>query len=85
MNVYRNFIEVKQERMSRSSDFMRVNAIVYCGDNNQEINQIEKLSVENLKRLTIINRRSWEDQGSQSPYFIEQYQEVKTIWHPTEI
>jgi acyl-CoA reductase-like NAD-dependent aldehyde dehydrogenase len=74
----------REELISHFASHKAVNAIFYCGDNNQEINQLGKLSVENLKRVTIDKRKSWEDQESQSPYFIEKYQEVKTIWHPTE-
>ena len=75
----------RKELISHFASHKEVNAIVYCGDNNHEINQVEKLSVENLKRLTIDKRKSWDDQEGQSPYFIEKYQEVKTIWHPTEV
>ena len=61
-----------------------VNAIIYCGENNEEIKEIEKVSVENLKRVKIYKRKNWDDKTSQSPYFIEQCQEIKTTWHPTE-
>jgi len=75
----------RKELISHFASHKDVNAIIYCGDNNKEINEIEKLSVENLKRVKIYKRTNWNDKMSQSPYFIEQCQEIKTTWHPTEV
>ena len=62
-----------------------VNAIIYCGDNNQEIKEIEHLSSENLKRVKIYKHKNWDHNSSQSPFFIETCQELKTIWHPNKV
>ena len=75
----------RKELISHFASHKDVNAIIYCGDNNKEMNEIEKLSVENLKRVKIYKRKNWGDQKNQSPYFIEKSQEIKTIWHPTEV
>jgi acyl-CoA reductase-like NAD-dependent aldehyde dehydrogenase len=75
----------RKELISHFASHKDVNAIIYCGDNNKEINEIEKLSVENLKRVKIYKRKNWNDKTNQSPYFIEKCQEIKTIWHPTEV
>ncbi len=75
----------RKELIGHFASHMDVNAIIYCGDNNNEINDIEKLSVENLKRVTIYKQKNWSDQKNQSPYFIEKCQETKTTWHPTEV
>ena len=75
----------RKELISHFSSHKDVNAIIYCGDNNKEINEIKKLSVENLKRATIYKQKKWSDQKNQSPYFIEKCQEIKTTWHPTEV
>ena len=74
----------RKELMSHFASHKDVNAIIYCGDNNEEIKEIERVSVENLKRVKIYKRKNWDDKISQSPYFIEQCQEIKTTWHPTE-
>ena len=74
----------RKELISHFASHKDVNAIIYCGDNNNEINEIEKLSVENLKRVKIYKQKNWGDQKKQSPYFIEKCQEIKTTWHPTE-
>ena len=75
----------RKELISHFASHKDVNAIIYCGNNNKEMNEIEKLSVENLKRVKIYKRKNWGDQKNQSPYFIERSQEIKTIWHPTEV
>ena len=75
----------RKELISHFASHKDVNAIIYCGDNNEEIKEIEKVSVENLKRVKIYKRKNWDDKTSQSPYLIEQCQEIKTTWHPTEV
>ena len=74
----------RKELINHFASHKDVNAVIYCGDNNEEIKEIEKVSVENLKRVKIYKRKNWDDKTSQSPYFIEQCQEIKTTWHPTE-
>ncbi|MFT4685031.1 MAG: acyl-CoA reductase-like NAD-dependent aldehyde dehydrogenase [Flavobacteriales bacterium] len=73
-----------KELISHFASHKDVNAVIYCGDNNEEIMEIESVSVENLKRVQIYKRKKWDDKISQSPYFIEKCQEIKTTWHPTE-
>jgi acyl-CoA reductase-like NAD-dependent aldehyde dehydrogenase len=75
----------RKELISHFASHKDVNKIIYCGDNNKEINEIEKLSVENLKRVKIYKQKNWGNQKNQSPYFIEKCQEIKTTWHPTEV
>ena len=74
----------RKELISHFASHKDVNSIIYCGDDNEEIKEIEKVSVENLKRVKIYKQTNWNDKMSQSPYFIEQCQEIKTTWHPTE-
>ena len=75
----------RKELVSYFASHKDVNSIIYCGDKNEEIKEIEKVSVENLKRVKIYKRKNWGDQKNQSPYFIEKCQEIKTTWHPTEV
>ena len=74
----------RKELISHFASHKDVNAIIYCGDNNEEIKEVESVSVENLKRVKIYKLKKWDDKISQSPYFIEKCQEIKTTWHPTE-
>ena len=75
----------RKELMSHFASHKDVNAIFFCGENDKEIRDVKMLSVENMKRVTINKRRNWALQGGQSPYFIEKFQETKTIWHPNEV
>ena len=75
----------REELLSHFASHMDVNAIIYCGDNLNEIEVVEEMAVENLKRVSIYRRKNWEEEKSQSPYFIEKCQEIKTIWHPAEV
>ena len=75
----------RDELLEYFASHMDVNAIIYCGDDQDQIKNIENLSAENLKRVAIYNRNNWSGENSQSPYFIEKFQEVKTTWHPTEV
>ena len=75
----------RKELIQHFASHKDVNSIIYCGNDNEEIKNIEKLSIENLKRVKIYQRKKWDTQDSQSPYFIEQFQEIKTIWHPTKV
>ncbi len=75
----------REELLDHFASHMDVNAMVYCGDNQIQIKNIENMSTENLKRTTIYKRNNWGSKNSQSPYFIEKLQEVKTTWHPTEV
>ena len=74
----------REELLPYFASHKDVNAIIYCGDNLNEIKAIEEMATENLKRVSIYRRKDWEQKKSQSPYFIEKCQEIKTIWHPTE-
>jgi len=75
----------RKELLTHFASHMDVNAIIYCGDNLNEIKTVEEMATENLKRVSIYRRKNWGQGNSQSPYFIEKCQEIKTIWHPTEV
>ena len=75
----------RKELLSHFASHKDVNAIIYCGDNNQEIKEIQHLSSENLRRVKIYNHKNWDHNSSQSPFFIETCQELKTIWHPNKV
>ncbi|MBC8267007.1 MAG: aldehyde dehydrogenase family protein [Flavobacteriales bacterium] len=75
----------RSELIDHFSSHMDVNAIVYCGNNEKQILNIKTLAVENLKRSYIYKKTNWDSDESQSPYFIEKLQEIKTTWHPTEV
>lgn len=76
---------IKEELISHMASHMDVNAIVYCGDDENDFKLINELSSHNIKRTIFYKKNNWNTENSQSPYFIEKTQEVKTTWHPTEI
>ncbi len=64
---------------------MDVNAIVYARADKKIEDQIESLSVKNLKRVHNFFVSDWMREAHLSPYRIIDLQEVKTTWHPIEV
>ena len=75
----------REELLPQFASHKDVNSIIYCGNKKEELKVVEEMATENLKRVSIYRRKNWEEGESQSPYFIEKCQEIKTIWHPTEV
>ena len=75
----------KNELINHMASHMDVNAIVYCGKDEKIIKTISELSSNNIKRTIFYKKNDWNNIQSESPYFIEKTQEVKTTWHPTEV
>jgi len=70
----------KKELSAQLASHMDINAIIFYG-NKEELKAIKEQSFQNLKR--VIHHTYQAD--AQSPYFIQDTQEVKTTWHPIEI
>ncbi len=66
------------------ADHMDVNAVVYCEGNGTDQKLIREKSALNLKRATFYDKVKWANDEGQSPYFIMDFQEIKTTWHPIE-
>ncbi len=75
----------KEELLNHMASHMDVNAIVFCGKNNDDIKTISELASNNLKRTVFYKKNDWAIEQCQSPYFIEKTLEVKTTWHPTSV
>ena len=75
----------RKELIHHFASHMDINAVSYCGEDDQEIWDLEKVSVENLKRVRINRGINWNEDKGQSPYYIERFQETKTIWHPNQV
>ncbi len=74
----------KSELISHMASHMDVNAIVYCGNDKIDFKLIKELASNNIKRTIFYKKNDWNNHQSESPYFIEKTQEVKTTWHPTK-
>ena len=75
----------KKELIPHMASHMDVNAIIYCGKDEGEIKEISQLSSNNLKRTIFYKKTDWFNENTQSLYFIEKTQEIKTTWHPIKI
>lgn len=81
VNILTGFRDELLEHMTTHKD---VNAFFYTDpDIDQESRvQIDENAAENLKRVRRKPVEDWDENGAQSPYFITDFQETKTTWHP---
>ena len=66
------------------ADHMDVNATVYCEKDAAGLQMIKEKSALNVKRISSYDKTDWLSDKAQSPYFIMDFQEIKTTWHPIE-
>ena len=66
------------------ADHMDVNATCYCEKYSASIKTIQEKAALNVKRFVYYENKKWSNEETQSPYFINDFQEVKTTWHPIE-
>ena len=74
----------RSELLEHMASHMDVNAFLYSGTNKKEMLSIEKLAVENLKRVRLKDFSKVYAVEHESPYYIEDFLEMKTTWHPIE-
>ncbi len=75
----------RKELIHSFASHMDVNSIAYYGNDFKEIQLIKELSVKNLKRIYICEDDSLNNKSFQTPYLIEKFQEIKTVWHPNDV
>lgn len=73
-----------EELHSHFSTHMDVNALVYYRNNKTEIKTIRENAALNVKRVFIYDKLDLASDKAQSPYMINELQEIKTTWHPIE-
>jgi len=66
------------------ADHMDVNATVFCEADAATQKMIKEKSALNVKRIVLYDKVKWQNEEGQSPYFIMDFQEIKTTWHPIE-
>ncbi len=66
------------------ADHMDVNATCYCENDAASVKIIKEKAALNVKRVIYYENKKWNTKETQSPYFINDFQEVKTTWHPIE-
>lgn len=72
----------RSELLSHFSTHMDVNALVYCGDDAEEIKKVKESASLNVKRVMVYKENDLMDDKTQHPYRIMDLQEIKTTWHP---
>jgi len=75
----------RSELLEHFSSHMDVNAIVYCGNDNEAIKMVQENAALNVKRPVIYFDENWLDKKVQDPYRILNTLETKTTWHPVGV
>lgn len=73
----------KTELLEHFATHLDVNAMVCEDFSPADLKFVEEKATGNLKRV-FHYKPHWDDAASQSPYFINDLQEIKTTWHPIE-
>lgn len=74
----------RTELLKHMASHMDVNAFLYANNDSKELLEIEKQSVENLKRVVVKDLSKPYAEEHENPYYIEDFLEMKTTWHPIE-
>ena len=72
------------ELASWFAEHMDVNAVIYCEKDEATQKMFKEKSSLNVKRVVLYDKVYWYAEEGQSPYFINDVQEIKTTWHPIE-
>ena len=62
---------------------MDINSVFYGGGSKENTKLIQELAVVNVKRVHYYPM-NWSTEDGQSVYLINDFQEIKTTWHPIE-
>ena len=73
-----------EELVPYFADHMDVNSTVYCEPDKAVQKMIKEKSSFNVKRVVLYDKIKWLTDAAQSPYYIIDFQEIKTTWHPIE-
>ena len=73
-----------KELLSHMASHMDVNALLYARGDKKEMVEVQKQAVENLKRVTLKDFSKPYSSEHENPYYIEDFIEMKTTWHPIE-
>jgi acyl-CoA reductase-like NAD-dependent aldehyde dehydrogenase len=75
----------RSELLEHMASHMDVNGFSYSGTDKAEIKKVKECAVENLKRVSVFDGNNLLSADNQSPYFIDEFVEMKTTWHPIEM
>tara|TARA_R110002049_G_scaffold37766_7_gene118261 strand:- start:2996 stop:3880 length:885 start_codon:yes stop_codon:yes gene_type:complete len=74
----------KNELLAQMGSHMDVNAVCYTDGIKAELTELKEAAIDNLKRIKSYSY-DLTTAEVESPYIINDFQEVKTTWHPIEV
>ncbi len=78
-----NILTGKQsELLPIAATHLDVNAIWVSDSSAELIKQIQQDASLNVKHIFTKNFKDWSSDKAQNPYLIQEFQEIKTTWHP---
>jgi len=72
----------RDELLGHFSSHMDVNAMVLTDADAEQVQTAQENATENVKRIVLWKYNDWRSDEAQSPYLIQDTQEIKTTWHP---
>ena len=73
----------EKELIEQFGSHMDINAVLYAGDTAENYKTLQVLASETVKRIVKFKLNP-SDETAENPYLIQDFQEVKTTWHPIE-
>ena len=72
----------RKEIIPHLAAHMDVNAILFAADDAEHKKIVQENAHLNVKRIQCYEKTNWMKDDAQSPYYILDFQEIKTTWHP---
>jgi len=72
----------RDELRGHFASHMDVNAIIFCDGDAGVAKDIQERAADNIKRVVSRVGTDWSREQAQTPYLIQETQEIKTTWHP---
>lgn len=73
----------ENELIDQFGSHMDMNAVLYAGESDANFKQLQTLAAETVKRTMRYTLNSMAP-SAENPYLIQDFQEIKTTWHPIE-
>lgn len=75
----------QNEMITHLSAHMDLNAVFNANKDVELRKQIDENCALNVKRRQHLNDTEWSDSKHETPYYIMDFQEIKTTWHPVGV
>ncbi len=74
-----------EELLPHMASHMDVNALLYFRETQEPLKEAQLAAVENLKRVVVRKPTDLFSDRHENPFYMEDFVEMKTTWHPIEI